>query len=388
VILPLRRPKTIEARGTELRRHEASAERNESNEIIGALIIEQIETDLPRELLAPRVDLVYEHTARALSNAVAHHSLFLLPVWRTLGKASVVVKARNLPKTIAALIALIVIVVVMFVVPVDFKLVSEGTIEPVIKRDVFVNVSGTVQEVLVQDKDEVQKGDVLVDTYNWELEDGLQKLRGQLLTTQQQVSTIRQKETAIRSEVDRVKLLSDVLALDQEVLSLRRQIGLKEKQIQDLKIRAPISGVVMLSWDVERSLMRRKLEPGQAIMSVADTTGDWELELLMPERRVGFVNSERKKALEKGEDLDVDYIMATDPRRRLHGKVKYVDQVTRVHDEAGHSVLIRANIDEKDIGNNLRPGAKIRARVACGRKSLGYYLFHEAIAWVQTRLLF
>src|SRR5262245_23900798 len=37
VILPLRRPKTIEARGTELRRHEASAERNESNEIIGAL---------------------------------------------------------------------------------------------------------------------------------------------------------------------------------------------------------------------------------------------------------------------------------------------------------------------------------------------------------------
>jgi hypothetical protein len=91
----------------------------------------------------------------------------------------------------------------------------------------------------------------------------------------------------------------------------------------------------------------------------------------------------------KGDDLDVDYILATDPRTRLSGKVKYVDQVTRVHDEAGHSVLIRADIEENDIGKgNLRPGAKVHARVHCGRSSLGYRFFHEAIAWVQTKLLF
>ena len=37
-----------------------------TGKIIGALIIEQIESEIPREILAPRLDLVYEHSARAI----------------------------------------------------------------------------------------------------------------------------------------------------------------------------------------------------------------------------------------------------------------------------------------------------------------------------------
>ena len=61
----------------------------QTREIIGALIIEQLETDVPREILDPRIDLVYEHAARAMSNTLDHNNLFMMPVWRAVGKSKV-----------------------------------------------------------------------------------------------------------------------------------------------------------------------------------------------------------------------------------------------------------------------------------------------------------
>ena len=54
-------------------------------EVIGALIVEQIESDLPAEIFHARTDLVYEHGTRAIANSMAHTNLFLMPVWRTIG---------------------------------------------------------------------------------------------------------------------------------------------------------------------------------------------------------------------------------------------------------------------------------------------------------------
>jgi multidrug efflux pump subunit AcrA (membrane-fusion protein) len=385
-VLPIRRPKTTELRVQEVRRHEASAERNESNEIIGALIIEQIETDLPREILHPRTDLVYEHAARALSNTVAHNSLFLLPVWRTLGKAGWVVKARNLPKTLTALGLVLVLLAVMFVVPVDFKLAADGTLEPAVKKDVFVDVAGTVEKVNVRDQAWVNAGDELMVLRNADLAVEMEKLQGELLTAQQRLGSVRDALNNPRlPEDERLKVSGQKLELTVQIASLEKQITLRRDQLAQLVVRAPISGRVMLSWDVERSLMGRKVEAGQAVMAIADPQADWQLELLMPERRIGHVNRGRQ---EHEQPLPVGYVLATDPRRQLEGTVKYVDRVTRVHDEAGHSVMIHVSINSADVAENLRPGAKVHARVTAGRCSLGYRLFHEVIAWVQTKLLF
>ncbi len=67
-------------------------------EIVGALIVEQIETDLPREILEPRIDLVYEHSTRALSNALNVDSIFLMPVWRAIGKSTYWSRAATCPR--------------------------------------------------------------------------------------------------------------------------------------------------------------------------------------------------------------------------------------------------------------------------------------------------
>ena len=76
-------------------------------------------------------------------------------------------------------------------------------------------------------------------------------------------------------------------------------------------MRSPIDGQVLLPWDAEQSLIHRPVVTGQRVMTIADPHGDWELELAMPERRMGHV---REAVDEFGPELEVSYVSAADPR--------------------------------------------------------------------------
>ena len=91
-ILPLKRPETK----ADAARDPSEVDPNETRrreEFIGVLIIEQIETNLPRNVLDPRVDLVYEHCCRAVANSQEYHNLFLMPMWRAIGRTAWVIRA-------------------------------------------------------------------------------------------------------------------------------------------------------------------------------------------------------------------------------------------------------------------------------------------------------
>ncbi len=89
----------------------------EPPEVIGALIVEQIEDSQPKQGLQQRVDVVSEHSSIALANALEYHGLFLLPVWQTLGKAQWVLQARTLPKTLAITGAVLVVLLFLVIFP-------------------------------------------------------------------------------------------------------------------------------------------------------------------------------------------------------------------------------------------------------------------------------
>src|SRR5437868_3757550 len=69
-VIPLRQPKQAESAPGQPQ----VEEQVHTGQIIGTLIIEQIESDIPRDILAPRLDLVYEHSARALSKSLEHNN--------------------------------------------------------------------------------------------------------------------------------------------------------------------------------------------------------------------------------------------------------------------------------------------------------------------------
>ncbi|MBL7042764.1 MAG: GAF domain-containing protein [Pirellulaceae bacterium] len=396
-VLPLRRPK----RSHEVRQTvtgEADEESNEANEIVGVLVVEQIESNLPEELLRSRTDLVYEHSARALTNSVDHSSIPLMPVWRAVGKMGWMIRARSLPKSVIILAALLVVIVSLFVIRKDFNIESRGALQPVVKKDVFVPVDGTVIKVYVEDQKKVKAGDPLVDLRNPELEVQFQEVLGQIQTKQKRLSSVVTallKKSSL-SEVERTQLGGEKLELLQQLETLGDQRDVLEEKRDMLKICAPIDGQIMMDWDVQKSLLRRPVTTGQVLMSVADPAGDWELELYMRESRVGHVRTARNDKQwrdiepEPGKQVpgkSVTFILATNPGADLAGAIKEIKDATEVHPEEGVINKIKVGIERKAIGNP-HPGATVTADVYCGRSSVAYAWFHEAWEWVQARIIF
>ncbi|MGD9649038.1 MAG: hemolysin D, partial [Pirellulales bacterium] len=90
---------------------------------------------------------------------------------------------------------------------------------------------------------------------------------------------------------------------------------------------------------------------------------------------------------ELGKELGVTYILATDPDRKQLGVLTDVHASAEVDPEDGNTVKLLVKIDKEQLGD-LRPGTEVTARVNCGRRPLGYVLFHEPLAWLYKHVLF
>ena len=95
-----------------------------------------------------------------------------------------------------------------------------------------------------------------------------------------------------------------------------------------------------------------------------------------------------KAQRELGDDLKVAYNLATEPGADYEGKIEEIHESAEVRGEEGNTVLIKVAIDKQKHLDLLRPGANVKARVYCGRASVGYWLFHDALDFVQSRILF
>src|SRR5262245_17844850 len=179
-VIPLREPKQIESGAPGTGGQVAVEELSHTGKIIGALIIEQIESDIPRDILAPRLDLVYEHSARALTNSIDHNNLFLMPVWRAIGKSRWVVEARQLPKTLTISAIALTLLIASIAIPANFDMRAKGTLEPVKKQEVFAPMPGEVIDILVDNGTKVNAGDVIARMRNPALELQLKEAEGLL----------------------------------------------------------------------------------------------------------------------------------------------------------------------------------------------------------------
>ena len=369
---------------------------------IGALIVEQIEDSRPRDGMVQRVNVVCEHSSTALGNAIEHNSLFLLPVWRTLGKARWVIAARTLPKTIAVVIAVVAAIAALIFVPANFRIQGKGSLQPVIRRDVSASVDGTVISLPVGHGAAVKKGQLLVELQNTEVEMNITKLQGELEQVTADLDSVTRRLLEAKgarrsdsqqkpSQDEQSRLLSEQSQLNQKLISYRGQLKVYETKRDRLKITSPIDGVVT-TWDLENLLAGRTVQPGQVLMKVSDPSGDWELEVLVPEDNMGYIaraQKELKKSPDhtEGDDLNVSYILANDPSHRHQGTIHDVHLSAEVRGEEGNTIMVDVAIDKNDL-KELNQGAGVIARVDCGRRALGFVWFHDLIEFFQSRVLF
>jgi len=353
--------------------------------VLGALIIEQIEDSRPREGLPQRIEVVSEHSAIALANVREHNELFLMPVWRAIGKAKWVTEARQLPWTIAAAVTTLAVLLILFLWPADFELTAKGKLQPAVRRDVFANLDGEVTRVLVKHGDMVKKGQPLAEMRNTELEVKISETQGKLQAATEQLlsANLRLRDRTLDKR-DESNLRSEVAKLQEEQTSAEMQLKLLNTKKKQLSVTSPIDGQIT-TWDVENELFGRSVPIGSKLMTVVDPQGEWEAQLQMPEDRMGYINDACREA--KTDALPVEYITAMDPGATYEGKISEIHRIAEVRGEEGNTVLIRVAINKDDVPNR-RNGAVVTGKVYCGRTSLGYAWFHDLVSFVQSKILF
>ncbi len=387
-VLPLRKPQTVDSSRANVTGGDGT---QQLGEIIGVLIVEQIESEIPREVLDPRLDLVFEHSARALSNSLNYNTLFLMPVWRAIGHSQVMVQARNLPRTLTIGGSILAIILALFIVPWDFDMPANGAVQPVNPIVLFVPERTVVDKVFVDNNSEVNAGDILVELRSDELEQEMKRVDGELGAKREQLNAIRQRLTdtssqATRQERDRDQ--ADFSSVTVELKSLEEQRELLEAREKKLTVRSPIKGRI-ITWDARRQLENRPVETGQVLLTVAADKTAWELELYMPERRVNHIvrQQEKLKAAGKSPNLPVSYVLMTQPGIQHSGEVQEIHWTAEPHEQQGHMVRIRVKTKD-DLGAKARPGASVKAHVNCGKTVLGWAKLHEAWEWLQANVFF
>ena len=361
-------------------------------EPIAVLVVEWFKSDLFDPAQKARVELVAEHGRVALANALAHTSLPLYPLINLVGKSRVLTTARNLPRTVLAGLGLVAGIAALVFVPAELRLEGKGTLEPVQRRDVFAGIDGVVETIApgVEHGGLVKEGQSLAKLRNTEVDVAITDVLGRKASSEEQLRATRQSllEDQKISADEKVRLEGRVRQFQREIESLEEQRRLWEARRADLVVKSPIEGVVV-TWQVRDRLLLRPVEKGQVLLSVADKTGPWELEVHMPDDRLGHVNRALAAAREAGRDLEVDYILATDPGTRHRGTVREIHEQAEVRGDHGNTVLVRVTIDpERHEKEALGAGASVTARIACGKRSLGYVWFHDVLAFIRTQILF
>lgn len=333
----------------------------------------------------PQVATLARLTASSLGKAWEQERLFLLPVWRSLGRAQEFFLGRGLYKSVAAAAGAVVLLAGLALIPADFEAEAKGTLQPAARRDVFSEVDGQIDKVLIEHGSLVKKGDLLLLMRNVDLDVKIASLEGERTTTLERLSAVEtsllQKDEMSRAEQSR--LHGERLAHRQTLESLERQIELSQQKRAQLEVKSPITGQV-ITWDIETTLLHRPARQGDLLLTVIDPDQDWQLEIRVPEDRMQHVAAAFAQA---HGHLPVRYFLLHQPGATLAGTVTSIHGRAEARGEEGNTVLAHVEIDKSEI-SDLRPGAAVTARLACGRESLGYVWFHDALAFVQKNILF
>jgi multidrug resistance efflux pump len=257
---------------------------------------------------------------------------------------------------------------------------------------VFAGIDGVVEklEAHLEHGANVKQGQLLATLRNTDLEVALTDVLGRKASSEEQLVSTRRAllEDKKISADEKTRLAGRAAQLQREIESLEQQRKLYDTKKHDLEVRSPIDGVIV-TWQVRDRLTLRPVEKGQSLMSIADKTGPWELEVHMPDDRLGHINRAALAAKQAGRELTVDYILATDPGTRHYGNVKEIHEQAEVRGEAGNTVLVRVTIDpERHEKEELGAGATVTARIACGKQPLGYVWFHDVLSFIQSQILF
>ncbi|WP_298863058.1 biotin/lipoyl-binding protein [uncultured Gimesia sp.] len=349
--------------------------------LIGGLIIEQITDSQPRPHLESRTELLSGHISSGIANSRSYESIFLMPLWRFIGRCFAALRGKTLLKTVAIIAIIIATGITLALVPYDYRVSCDGRLMPNIQREVFTNWEGEVVAIHVESGQRVKKGTLLVEIRNEDLQaqaletqNKLNELKLMLLTLN---ANLQSGNSSKRPSEDIIRLRGQFYETKTQIFGVQKHLEILNSRLDKLNVKAPIDGVVT-TFQIEQLLKNRPVQRGELLLEIMDSTGPWQLELDVEEKRMGHI----LRAIDKKGDTDlpVEFILATSNEVTYGGEVNDIATRANTSEESGSIVEIYATFNKEKLPkDSLRIGAEVSAKIDCGKRSLFYVLFGDVV---------
>ncbi|MFO0975062.1 MAG: biotin/lipoyl-binding protein [Planctomycetaceae bacterium] len=369
----------------------------------GCLVVEQIAESEPGPQLEQRAELIADHAGAALWNARQHGRIFGLRIWKMIGSVLEWFHGRKLMITLAVAAVLAAIVAAMTLIRVDYPVNAEGKLMPVEQHAVFATADGLItrEGLKVSGNQEVKKGDVLVILENDELEGQIAEAKANVqkqellkVAKNEEINVASQKgnsgdpEQARTSESTVKRLQVELQRLDGDLQIAKQQVAtLEKRKLEKLVIVAPADGRIP-NFQLRQMLEDRPVRIGDHLFDIMNDNGDWHMELLVEEKRMGHILRAQREAQARNESTDLPgtFILATQPDAKFECHLTEVATRSTTDSEMGTAFELKAVANDGQQLPEKRIGAEVTVKIYCGKSTLAYWCFGDLVEFVQKYL--
>jgi hypothetical protein len=384
-----------------------------------ALLMECFEPPAEPQQLIARLDVVARHATPALYNAVEHRRIPGRIIWQPLAKLQDGIGGKSKAISAVAVGLLAFLIAVLFLVPYELKMESNGKLVPWARRVVYAPTTGQIEEFKVEPGDVILEGADLARLYSTDLAKQIRALNAAATGSDNERMGLLATSITGVSEKDLNKLLEDKHIKQKQTLEKRRELqnflertnaNPDESKFGEFNLRAPAFTAEekyrlnRLEWTVlngnfKDEWLRRPAKPSDPILKLGAKNGPWEIELRIPQKHISQVLQAYER--NDGQPLDVDFLLCSDKTRTYRGKLKRERIASEAipnrdeKDESEPEVIAYVSIDDDSIDpayrlsrEALTSGTEVHAKVRCGKHRLGYSLFYGVWEFLYEKVVF
>ena len=390
-----------------------------------ALVLEGFEPPADPQQQLARLDVVARHATSALYNAVQHRRIPFRYVWMPLAKLQEGVGGPTSAIVMACCVATTLIISILCLVPYPLKLDANGKLLPQTRCYAYAPLPGRVERFLVQPGESFAEGRSLVEMYDFpDLGQKILTLEQDKANAERQLLSLKTKESKELNQKERSDLTRDIAVADATARSKGEALEALIKSV-DADRAADRAGFFFLKappftneqalrlnrkeWTVLNSNFKEELtnvtvKPSDKLLWLGAKDGPWEIEMKIPQKHIGQVLQSFHG--DKNKELDVDFLLRSDPSRKFHGKLR-LDKIAgealsnkEDKDESEPVVLAYVRIDNDnpdlpriDAGSVLPPemllsGTEVHAKICCDNHPMGYSLFYGVFEFLYEKVVF
>jgi biotin carboxyl carrier protein len=247
----------------------------------------------------------------------------------------------------------------LLALPLPWRVSAPARLGGSVQRAVVAAADGFLQQANVRPGDRVVAGQVLAQLSSQDLE----------LERKRRESELRQHENAYRAAQARNDRTQMVIS-QSKAGEAQAMLALSETQLERTQLQAPFDGIV-IKGDLSQNL-GAPVQRGEVLMVLAPNDS-FRLMVEVDESDIAAIQPGQKGQL----------ALAARPEQPLRFTTRRIVPVATAA-EGRNYFEVEATPDE--VQANLRPGLSGVAKIEVGQRSLGWLLFHRAVAWLRLAL--